>query len=310
MRLATFVANGRTAVGAVLPNATHLLDLTAGADPAAGCFANMLALLGAGPPGMAAASALVRAAIDGPGDKHVLPLAGVRLTAPIMYPPNLFALAGNYREHIEEGGGKMAPQDRQTPRIFMKPASTTVIGPGEPIRIPPVARAIDWEGELAVVIGRRAKGVEASSALEYVAGYTILNDVSERQLQIRPRTESRPRDRFFDWLNGKWFDTSAPMGPWIVTADEIPDPHDLQISTHVNGERRQYCGTGQMIFPVGDVIEYLSAFVTLQPGDVISTGTVAGVGVASSTFLAPGDTVKVGITGIGELENPVVASEV
>ena len=186
--------------------------------------------------------------------------------------------------------------------------STTVIGPDAAILIPPVARAIDWEGELAVVIGRRAKGVAAGQARRYVAGYTIMNDVSERQLQIRQRTASRPRDEWFDWLNGKWLDTFAPQGPWLVTADELTDPQAVTITTRVHGERRQHSSTAQMLCPVDQIIEYLSAIVTLEPGDLISTGTVAGVGATTGTFLKPGDRVEIEIDGIGVLRNRVAAS--
>jgi 2,4-didehydro-3-deoxy-L-rhamnonate hydrolase len=224
-------------------------------------------------------------------------------------PRKVLCLAGNYQDHIEEGGrAKLQQQDVETPRVFMKPPSTTVIGPDAPILIPPVARAIDWEGELAVVIGRRAKGVQAEQARRYVAGYTVMNDVSERQLRIRERTASRPRDEWFDWLNGKWLDTFAPQGPWLVTRDEIPDPQTLAISTYVNGERRQHSNTAQMLCPIDRIIEYISAIVTLEPGDLISTGTVAGVGAATGTFLRPGDQVEIEIAGIGVLRNRVAAS--
>jgi 2-keto-4-pentenoate hydratase/2-oxohepta-3-ene-1,7-dioic acid hydratase in catechol pathway len=232
----------------------------------------------------------------------------VRLRAPVPRPRKVLCLAGNYREHIEEEGHRMALQDRQTPRVFMKPPSTTVIGPGARIRIPPIGRAIDWEGELAVVMGRRARAVRAADTLRYVAGYTVMNDVSERKLLIRERTRSRPRDEWFDWLNGKWLDTFAPHGPWLVTRDEIPDPQVLEIRTCVNGEVKQHNRTSAMIFPVADIIEYISAMVTLEPGDLISTGTPAGVGAAAGTFLQPGDRVDITISGIGTLSNPVAAA--
>jgi 2-keto-4-pentenoate hydratase/2-oxohepta-3-ene-1,7-dioic acid hydratase in catechol pathway len=235
-------------------------------------------------------------------------LRRLRLRAPVPNPRKIFCLAGNYQEHIEEGGAKMAAQDRETPRVFMKPPSTTVTSPGDAILIPPVARSVDWEGELAVVMGRRAKGVKAADALRYVAGYTVMNDVSERRLLIKPRSETRPRDEWFDWLNGKWLDTFAPHGPWLVTSDEIPDPQVLEISTFVNGERKQHNNTGQMLYPVARIIEYISAIITLEPGDLISTGTIAGVGSTTGTFLQPGDRVEIEISGIGVLRNKVAAS--
>jgi 2-keto-4-pentenoate hydratase/2-oxohepta-3-ene-1,7-dioic acid hydratase in catechol pathway len=235
-------------------------------------------------------------------------LSDVRLRAPVPAPRKLFCLAGNFQDHIEEGGEKMDSQDKETPRFFMKPASTCVIGPEDSIRIPPVARAIDWEGELAVVLGRRGKRIPRDQALDYVAGYTNMNDVSERKLKIWPRSEDRPQDKWFDWLNGKWLDSAAPMGPWIVTTDEIGDPQDLQISTYVNGDRKQHNNTSQMLVPVANLIEYISAIVTLEPGDVISTGTISGVGNVSGEFLKPGDQVEIKISKIGVLENPVAAS--
>ena len=224
-------------------------------------------------------------------------------------PRKIFCLAGNYQDHIEEGGGKMAVQDKETPRVFMKPPTSTVISPGDSILIPPIARSIDWEGELAVVMGRKAKGVKTKDALKYVAGYTVMNDVSERDLLIKKRTENRPQDGWFDWLNGKWLDTFAPQGPWIVTRDDIPDPQVLDISTYINGERKQHNNTVQMLYKVAQVIEYISAIITLEPGDLISTGTISGVGSTTGTFLKPGDKVEIEISQIGVLRNKVAASK-
>ncbi len=274
-------------------------------------FQDMIDFLEHGSQAREAAEGAVRGALDASGsqaDGAVHRLSDVRLRAPVAVPRKLFCLAGNFQDHIEEGGGKMDSQDKETPRFFMKPASTCVIGPGDSIRIPPVARAIDWEGELAVVLGRRAKRVSRDQALDYVAGYTIMNDVSERKLKIWPRSEDRPQDRWFDWLNGKWLDSAAPMGPWIVTTDEIRDPQDLQISTYVNGDRKQHNSTSQMLISVAALIEYISAIVLLEPGDVISTGTVSGVGNVTGEYLKPGDRVEVDISKIGLLTNPVAAS--
>ena len=310
MKLATLISDGKACVGAVVQGDDRIIDLrqaarAQGEDPQ--IFGDMITFLESNGEGRSVAKRLIdRGVAEGWGR----PFGSEVLQAPVPCPRKLFAVAGNYLEHIEEGGRVAAPQDKETPRIFMKPPSSTVIGPGESIRIPPVAQAIDWEGELAVVVGRRAKAINADQALDHVAGYTIMNDVSERELKIWDRSESRAQDRFFDWLNGKWYDTFAPMGPWIVTTKEIPDPQRLDISTYVNGERKQHCNTAQMIFPVAMIIEYLSAMVTLEPGDVISTGTVAGVGAVSGQFLQPGDRVRVEISGIGQLDNDVVRSPV
>ena len=275
-------------------------------------FNDMISFLEAGSRGRMAARRAVRNALTVSGGQadgsRVHRLSGVKLQAPVPVPKKLFCLSGNYQDHIEEDGTQMAVQDKETPRFFMKPASTCVIGQGDKILIPPVAQSVDWEGELAVVIGRKGKGIKRGEAVKYIAGYTIMNDVSERELNIWPRSGDRPEDIWFDWLNGKWLDTGAPIGPWIVTTDEIPNPQALEISTYVNGERKQHNSTGQMLVPVAELIEYISSFVTLEPGDIISTGTIAGVGLVSGTFLKPGDRVEVEISGIGVLKNRVAAS--
>lgn len=312
MKLATCSLEDRSFV-AVATDDGRVVDLAA-ADaelarreerPPHAFFHDMIDFLEHGSQAREAAERAVRETLEGPA---VHPLSGVRLRAPVTVPRKLFCLAGNFQDHIEEGGRKMDSQDKETPRFFMKPASTCVIGPEDNIRIPPVARAIDWEGELAVVLGRRGKRISRDRALDYVAGYTIMNDVSERKLKIWPRSEDRPQDGWFDWLNGKWLDSAAPMGPWIVTTDEIRDPQDLQISTYVNGDRKQHNSTSQMLISVAALIEYISAIVMLEPGDVISTGTVSGVGNVTGEYLKPGDRVEVNISKIGLLSNPVAAS--
>ena len=323
MKLATYAIKGQQYVGSVIANDKLVVDLAA-ADKALArkekraahpFFTDMISLLEAGPKGISAAkkaSAAVEekvAAKPKSDGKVTHPLSRVRLKAPVPNPRKVLCLAGNYQDHIEEGGRKMALQDKETPRIFMKPPTTTVIAPEDNILIPPVARAIDWEGELAVVIGRRAKGVKTEQALRYVAGYTVMNDVSERDLLIKNRTDSRPQDKWFDWLNGKWLDTSAPQGPWIVTTDDIPNPQTLDISTFINGVRKQFNNTGQMLYQVAQVIEYISAFITLEPGDLISTGTISGVGNTTGTYLKPGDRVEIEISKIGVLRNKVAKSK-
>lgn len=322
MKLATYVVGNREAIGAVVADDALIVDLVA-ADGALArlqnrearpFFTDMLTLLEAGAEGMAAAEQAVADAeqrLNGTPDGQIgFAVNAVNLRAPVPNPRKVFCLAGNYQDHIEESGNvKLQIQDMETPRVFMKPPTTTVIGPGDHISIPPIARAVDWEGELAVVMGQKAKGIKAEDALNYVAGYTVMNDVSERQLQIKQRTDSRPRDDWFDWLNGKWLDTFAPQGPWLVTADEIPDPQVLDISTYVNGDRKQHNNTGQMLYPVDKIIEYIAAIITLEPGDLISTGTISGVGNTTGTYMQPGDQVEIEISGIGRLQNPVAASE-
>lgn len=320
MKLVTYAVKGQEALGAVVADDQVVIDLDAAEKALARSekrkahpfFTDMMTLLEAGNKGRTAAKKAAAAAEaklgKGPNGKTSFALGKVKLRAPLM-PKKVLALAGNYRDHIEEGGSMMSKQDAETPRIFMKPPTSTVIGPGEKILIPPVANGVDWEGELAVVMGRKAKGVKAKDALKYVAGYTVMNDVSERKLLIKKRSATRDRDAFFDWLNGKWLDTFAPMGPWIVTSDEIKDPQTLDISTYVNGDRKQHNNTGQMLYKVADIIEYVSTIITLEPGDVISTGTIAGVGNTTGTYMQPGDKVEIEITKIGRLKNPVAASK-
>ena len=322
MKLATYSVGGNESVGAVVSDDTIVVDLAA-ADKALArsekrkahpFFTDMLALLEAGSKGRSAAkkaAAYAEKRANGKADGKTSHLVSkVKLRAPVPNPRKVFCLAGNFQDHIEESGQKkMQIQDKETPRVFMKPPASTVIGPGDKILIPPIARGVDWEGELAVVIGRKAKGVKAKDALKYVAGYTVMNDVSERKLQIKKRTDSRPMDEWFDWLNGKWLDTFAPQGPWIVTADEIKDPQTLDISTYINGDRKQHNNTGQMLYPVNKIIEYISAIITLEPGDLISTGTISGVGNTTGTYMKPGDKVEIEISGIGRLKNTVAASK-
>ena len=242
------------------------------------------------------------------GATETVPLEGVIWRPPIPDARKLFALAGNYMAHIEEGG-KKSVSSSQTPRVFMKPPSTTLRAHGDPIVLHRHARGVDYEAELAVVIGHRARYVKKSEAMSVVAGYSCLNDVSERKFRIYDRDETTKWDSFFDWLNCKWVDGFAPMGPALVTADEIDDPHELDIGLSVNGEERQASNTRMTIFDIPTIIEFISAFCTLEPGDIIATGTPAGVGDARGTYLADGDAVRVSIASVGVLENPVVAED-
>ena len=300
MKLVTFEKEGHARVGAVADGA--VVDLST----CSVAYDDMLSFLEAGEAALKEAASTLAAAAGGKRE-CVYALDEVKLLAPVPVPGKLFCLAGNYVKHIEEGRAKFKLRDKVTPRLFLKPSTNTVIGPGAPIVIPQVARAIDWEAELAVVIGRRGKNIRREEAYDYVAGYTAMNDVSERDLRIRERLEAAEWDSFFDWLNGKWLDSFAPMGPWIVTADEIPDPHSLRISLSVNGRMMQDSGTANMIHRVDELIEYVSTIVTLAPGDVIATGTPEGTGHPKGLHLAPGDTVRIEIEKIGVLENPVEA---
>ena len=220
------------------------------------------------------------------------PLAGVRLAAPMRRPPKFLAIGLNYAAHVEESG--MQKPEHQ---LWFNKQSTCVIGPGEAIQIPRASTMVDYEGELGFVIGTRCRHVPADRAAEVIAGYTVINDVSVRDWQLRTPTMTM----------GKSFDTHGPVGPALVTSDEVGDPHGLRLQTWVNDELRQDSKTDDLIFNCYEMVEHLSTAFTLEPGDVIATGTPAGVGMAMQPpqFLQAGDTVRIEIEGVGVLENPV-----
>ncbi len=230
----------------------------------------------------------------------------VKLLAPVTRPNKVLALAGNYSEHLKEAGLALAlsdsPRRTTVPRPFIMP-STVVIGPDEEIPWPDYSEQIDYEIELAVVIGRKAKNVSPDNALDYVAGYTIANDVSARSVTFRQGRAQRPWDEFYDWLNGKWSDGFCPMGPYLLTADEIEDVQNLALQLTVNGRVRQKAGTSQMIYSVADIVSFLSHIMTLEPADVIATGTPSGVAMATGDFLQPGDVIECTIEKLGTLKN-------
>ena len=225
-----------------------------------------------------------------------------KLTAPVR-PARVFAAASNYVDHADEMGTVLEAKANSRPYMFLK-TGTTVIGPGESVLIPPESDKVDWEVELGVVIGARCRRISAEDALDCVAGYTIVNDVSARDLT---RREDYPFK--FDWFQGKNFDTFCPLGPWIVPARFIPDPQTLHLRLAVNGEAMQDASTAEMIFTVREQIAYLSSLLTLEPGDVIATGTPTGVGMSRGIFLKPGDVMVASIDAIGALENPVSAED-
>jgi 2-keto-4-pentenoate hydratase/2-oxohepta-3-ene-1,7-dioic acid hydratase in catechol pathway len=195
-----------------------------------------------------------------------------------------------------------SPRQTTVPRPFIMPA-TVVIGPGEEIPWPAYSEQIDYEIELAVVIGKKAKYIPFENALEYVAGYTIVNDVSARSVTFKKNRKTRPWDEFYDWLNGKWADGFLPMGPYLLTQDEISEVQNLNMQLTVNGEIRQKANTSQMIYSVADIVSFLSHLMTLEPGDIIATGTPSGVAMATGRFLQPGDTIECTIENLGTLTN-------
>jgi 2-keto-4-pentenoate hydratase/2-oxohepta-3-ene-1,7-dioic acid hydratase in catechol pathway len=219
-----------------------------------------------------------------------VPIGEVVLLAPIPFPPKIICLGLNYLDHAAETS-KSVPEE---PIIFMKP-HTAIIGPNEPIIKPSFVKQLDYEGELAVVIGKTAKNVPASEAKNHIFGYTIFNDVSAREIQFGDK----------QWTRGKSFDTFAPIGPWITTEAHMPDTGNLSIRTWVNGELRQDSSTRKMAFNVSQIVHHLSRVMTLEQCDIIATGTPAGVGFAMKPprYLKDGDVVRIEIDGIGVLEN-------
>jgi 2-keto-4-pentenoate hydratase/2-oxohepta-3-ene-1,7-dioic acid hydratase in catechol pathway len=281
MKLATFTHDGVTRIGAV--DGDEVVGLAAAAPDLP---REMVAFLEAGPGALGAAHAAV-------GDGPRLPLAEVRLEAPVRRPPKFLAVGLNYADHVAEAGLERPAH----PTIFNK-QSTCVTGPRDPIHVPRASSVVDYEGELGFVIGRRCRHVSRDDAADVIAGYLVVNDVTVRDWQLRTPT----------WTMGKSFDTHGPIGPWIVTAEEVRDPHQLRLRTWVNGELRQDSNTKELIFDCFALVEHFATAFTLEPGDVVATGTPAGVGITMTPprLLKAGDVVRIEIEGIGAIENPVI----
>jgi 2-keto-4-pentenoate hydratase/2-oxohepta-3-ene-1,7-dioic acid hydratase in catechol pathway len=282
MKLATFSHSGRARVGLVHDD--QVLDLVA-AEPE--LPTTLLELLAGG----ADALSLVKRAEARTG--YRLALRDVQLQAPIPRPGKVLAIGVNYADHIAE----MGREKPDHPTVFNK-QSSCVNGPHAPIHLPRVSSALDYECELAFVIGRRCRHVPKARAREVIAGYCAMNDVTVRDWQVHTPT----------WTMGKSFDTHGPLGPWLTTADAVPDPHALGLRTFVNGEQRQNSNTRNLVFNCFDLVAYLSTAFTLEPGDVISTGTPSGVAAAMKPprWLVAGDVVRVEIDQLGALENKVI----
>jgi 2-keto-4-pentenoate hydratase/2-oxohepta-3-ene-1,7-dioic acid hydratase in catechol pathway len=282
MRFVTFQYNGLTEPGVLLGD--DVLGLRSEGFP------TLQAVIEGGPD----ARRRIQERLDRQSGQVLVPLANVRLLAPIPRPPKVICIGLNYRDHARESNEEIP----KVPTMFAK-FPTSVIGPCDPIVLPKTSKEPDYEAEFAVVIGKGGRYIPRDRWLDHVFGYTNCNDVSARDYQAATS----------QWMIGKTFDTFAPMGPAIVTADEIADPHDLDIQMIINGEVLQNSNTSQMVFKVPELIEYLSSVFTLEPGDVISTGTPAGVGEVRKPprWLRPGDEVVVRITGLGELHSRVRA---
>ena len=281
MRIARFTHNGSTRLGLV--DGDTVIDVGT-ADPS--LPTELGAVLAAGTLGSVGATAATAPRI---------PLADVRLEAPIPLPPNFIAIGLNYADHVKESG-----MDKPKMPVVFNKQVTCVTGPFDPVDVPTAAPTmVDYEGELGVVIGTRCRNVPKERAHEVVAGYLVINDVSVRDWQLATPTMTM----------GKSWDTHGPIGPWMVTADEIPDPHDLRIKTWVDGDLRQDESTALMLNDCWELIEFLSTAFTLLPGTIIATGTPAGVGfkMQPSGCVNPGSTVRIEIEKIGVIENPFVA---
>ncbi|MDD2864181.1 MAG: fumarylacetoacetate hydrolase family protein [Methylococcales bacterium] len=281
MKLATFIYQNQTHIGAVVDN--HMVDGLADAS----LPTDMIEFLEQGDSALQRMQALIAT------EKNRIPLADVKLLAPIPRPRKFLGIGLNYADHVDETG----LEKPEYPMFFTK-QSSCVIGQGDAIQIPPVSEKVDYEGELAFVIGKKCKNVSGENAHYVIAGFTIANDVTVRDWQFRTPT----------WTLGKSFDTHGPLGPWIVTADEISNPHALNLKTWVDNELRQNSNTCYMMFNCYEMIAYLSQAMTLEVGDVITTGTPSGVGVKMKPrgYLKPGQTVKIEIEGIGTLSNSVI----
>lgn len=241
-----------------------------------------------------------------------MPAAGLSMLAPILYPGAFFCAGANYWDHLQEmaeiakrtTGKDVSLVKPAEPWFFMKTTAGSIVGDGAPVRLPSFSRQVDWEAELGVVIARPTRHISERDALNAVAGYVIVHDLSARDLMKR---EGSPF--VYDWLGQKCFEDAAPMGPWFTPAAYVADPNNLSIKLWVNGVLKQDSNTGRMVHGIAEQIAYLSRHVTLQPGDVIATGTPAGVGMPRGEFLTVGDDVRIEIEGLGTLTNRMIADD-
>ncbi|PYN87110.1 MAG: 2-keto-4-pentenoate hydratase [Candidatus Rokuibacteriota bacterium] len=238
-----------------------------------------------------------------------VPLGRARLLAPVLYPGTIYCAGANYTDHMAEMAraqgqppGPTMKELGEKPWHFVKTSKSSVVGPGARVKLPVYSQMVDWEVELAAVIGKVARDVPVERALAHVAGYTIADDLSARDVMRRDKNPATSPFHY-DWLSQKCFDGSCPLGPWIVPADQLSDPQRLALKLWVNDQLMQDSNTSRMIFDTAEQIAMLSSRVTLQPGDLVLTGTPAGVGMPRRVFLKPGDTVKLWIEGIGELRH-------
>ena len=249
----------------------------------------------------------------GKGRAKGIPLKRAKLLAPVLYPGNIYCAGANYTDHMAEmaraqgqAPGPNMKELGEKPWHFVKSSRSAVVGPGARVKLPVYSQMVDWEVELAAVIGRPARDVTVEKALDYVAGYTIADDLSARDVMRRDKNPATSPFHY-DWLSQKCFDGACPLGPWIVPASDIPYPQNLALKLWVNDKVMQDSHTGKIIFSTAEQIAMLSSRVTLYPGDLILTGTPAGVGMPRRTFLKAGDTVKLWIEGIGDLTHTMTS---
>lgn len=281
MKLARFAVEGTARLGRV--DGDHIIDLSAVAPGLNGSMRQLMERLDE-----------LRPAIE-QVDAPRFALSAVNLLAPIEDPRKFLAIGMNYKAHAEEAAAAGIPTPKS--QLWFNKQVSCINGPFGDIVVPKVSDKVDYEAELGFVIGKRCRHVSREDAHSVVAGYFVANDVTARDWQFRSPT----------YTLGKSFDTHGPIGPWITTADEIADPHDLTLTLSLNGEERQRASTGGMIYDIWEQIAYLTTVMTLEPGDIIVTGTPSNVGIATETFMKPGDVVRVEVTGLGAIENRFVA---
>ena len=234
------------------------------------------------------------------GEPRGIPVEEADLAPPVMYPGALYCAGANYRDHVIEMSGKPPPADNDRPYFFLKSTRGTIVGARDDIRLPARSGQVDWEAEIGLVIGREARDVAEENAMDYVAGFVVLNDLSARDHMKRHDVPF-----LFDWIGQKCFDTACPMGPWLTPRSAVADVHDLAITLSVNDTVHQDSNSSEMIFRCETQVAYLSRHLTLFPGDIIATGTPAGCGLPNGLFLRSGDVMITRVEGLGELRNTV-----
>lgn len=301
MRIVSYRQGGGVETGVVLPDGA-VVDLATLHARDAAMPRSVTELLAAGRPAM---ERVERAAADALRQGPQLALTELQLLPPVPHPGKVVCIAGNYAEHLVEWNmPRFSREELRVPWLFLRPP-TSLLASGAPLIVPTMMGEPDWELELAAVVGRAGRNLAPTQALQHVAGYTIFNDLYARRLRLPDGRPSREWDKFFEWYEGRCFDGTAPCGPLLVTADEVPDPQSLAMTLWVNGTVRQRSNTAGMLFSVAECLAFASSFMTLEPGDIVSTGTCGGAGLATDDHLRDGDVVEAEIQGLGRQRNQV-----